>query len=311
MIGLVCHYIVPRTRSRNTGAFEHVCMFPQRTLQLGRFRRGEYTRQRIDDTYLANVQALRDLVPVLARDGYRHFRMSASVLPLADLQRPDEWQTEELVGALALLGAEFTAAGIRYTVHPGQHCVLSSVHHCVIDRAVDDLRVIGWMFDAMGAPRSPYAAINIHAGSRDTGRRLTTSIARLPGSVRSRLTLENDESCASVVDLARVWELTGVPICFDSHHHTFNTGEMELAEAFDIACATWPDGIVPVQHSSNTDPAHAASNFMNRRKHSDLVYEIPHIQLAASQDDTIALEMEYKLKNIAIERACEQWGLRK
>jgi UV DNA damage endonuclease len=178
--------------------------------------------------------------------------------------------------------------------------VLSSDSDSVVEKAIVELEHHAWMFDSMGLPRSPFAAINVHGGKSDRGDRLVDAIRSLPEGSRSRLTLENDESCYSLVDLLPVSLATGVPLVWDSHHHVFNDGGLDGAEAADAADETWPAGVKPLQHISNTEPGMENGSFTERRKHSNMIHYIPQVQLERLRRDSVDLEVEAKMKNLAV-----------
>jgi UV DNA damage endonuclease len=158
----------------------------------------------------------------------------------------------------------------------------------------------GWLFDAMGLPQTPQFAINIHGGKGDRASLLVDRILSLPPSVRGRLTLENDETTYTVSDLAAVSAATGVPVTFDSHHHVFNEGGLSLSDALYLAAGTWPRGIKPLQHISNTSPGLEGGSFTERRKHSDMIHYVPEPQLALLREDLIDVEVEAKWKNLSV-----------
>lgn len=296
-LGIVCHWLgtktLPRGRIITYNAME------ERLLQLGRWRAGKYTDRHIVDVYVNNARNLAKMVPTIA-GAVKLFRVSASLLPLADQVDRSLWDTPEVKREFATAGRAFRKAGVRVTVHPGQFCVLSSARHDVVINAFRELDTHAWIFDAMGLPVSPNAAINLHGGKSAAHDRLIQSINDLPDNVRKRLTLENDESAYDVPDLLEVHQRTGVPVVFDSHHFTFKTGELMIEEAYAACCATWPEGIRPLQHISNTTPGLEKGNFMDRRKHSDYIHTVPDVQLEGIYDDVIDLEVEAKMKNLAV-----------
>jgi UV DNA damage endonuclease len=199
---------------------------------------------------------------------------------------------------------------MRVTTHPGQFCVLSSDSESVVANAFKELSIHGWFFDQMGLDHSPKWAINIHGGKKDRTSQLIDQIKSLPDNVRKRLTLENDENCYNVIDLLPVFEATGTPVCFDSHHHTFNDGLLNMDEAFSVSCATWPDGIKPLQHLSNTEPSLVGGSFADRRKHSDMIHYVPDCQLNALRDDTVDVEIECKMKNIGVFKMAKDFQIK-
>jgi UV DNA damage endonuclease len=198
---------------------------------------------------------------------------------------------------------------MRVCVHPGQFCVLSSDSDSVVEKAFVELGIHGWLFDEMGLDHSTKWAINIHGGKADRSSRLIEQIKSLPDNVRKRLTLENDENSYSVIDLLEVYQQTGVPVVFDSHHHTFNDGELSMRDAHDLTIQTWSNGIRPLQHISNTEPSLVNGAKTDRRKHSDMIHYVPEPQLQALRDDTIDVEVEAKQKNLAVTKMATDFSI--
>ena len=298
MLGVCCHWLEERTKPK--GKVEMVNAMDERTLQLGRYRDGKYTPEHIHTTYVNNVTNLAKMLPKIAANGVKLFRISSAMFPLADQVDRSLWDNDTIRNILQEAGQTVKKNGMRVSTHPGQFCVLSSDSDKVVENAFKELAIHGWLFDAMGLDHSPYYAINIHGGKADRTSRLIDQIKSLPDCVRKRLTLENDESAYSIVDLVEVYQKTGIPIVWDSHHHTFNDGELTMEEAMMLAGETWPKGINPLQHISNTEPHLANGSFSDRRKHSDLIHYVPDVQLRALRDGTIDVEVEAKLKNISV-----------
>ena len=297
--GVCCHWLEEKTHPRS-GKKEHVNVFEEKTLQLGRYRQGKYTPEMLRGTYVHNAKRLAEMLPKIHRAGIKLFRISSSLFPLADQVDKSLWNNPEVIKFLSEAGAFIKAKNMRVTTHPGQFCVLSSDSDAVVEKAFVELGIHGWMFDTMGLEQSPHFSINIHGGKSDRSSRLIEQIKSLPDNVRKRLTLENDESAYSVIDLLSVHEETGVPVVWDSHHHTFNPGHLTMEEAFDATVETWPAGVKPLQHLSNTEPSLINGNFMDRRKHSDMIHYVPDVQLLALRDDKVDVEIEAKNKNLSV-----------
>ena len=215
---------------------------------------------------------------------------------------------EILLSKLKTLGKLFTDNNIRVTCHPGQFTVLSSDSVNVVNNSIRELEYHAWVFDVMGLPLSSYAAINIHGGKADRSSNIINVYRSLPDNIRLRLTLENDERCYNVGQLLDIHDRCGVSVVFDSHHFTFNTGNMSFAEAFDDTRATW-GSIKPLQHISNTEPGMEDAPFNQRRAHSQYIHYIPDMQLEAMRDDTIDVDVEAKHKNLAIFALRERYNL--
>jgi len=307
-IGVCCHWLEEKTKPRS-GKTELVNIFDERTLQLGRYRQGKYSPELIKNTYVHNVKRLAEMLPFMHKQGVQLFRISSAMFPLADQVDKTLWNNPDVEKYLSIAGDYIKKNGIRVTTHPGQFCVLSSDSEEVVAKAFVELGIHGWMFDMMGLDHSPFYAINIHGGKSDRSSRLIEQIKSLPDNTRKRLTLENDESAYSVIDLLQVYQETGVPVVFDSHHHIFNEDGLSMEDAFLATGETWPKGIKPLQHLSNTEPSLVNGNFMDRRKHSDMIHYIPDVQLKSLREDSIDVEIEAKMKNIATVQMKKQFSI--
>ena len=71
-----------------------------------------------------------------------------------------------------------------------------------------------------------------------------------------------------------IYQDLGVPIVFDIHHHNFNTGNMNHNEAMKLAMSTWPKGIRPVVHYSESKAIHENDNKIKLQAHSNYINDI-------------------------------------
>jgi len=306
MLGLCCQIIEPV--HKRTGNITYVNILEEKTLQLGAFQSGKYTREKISQTYHHNVDQHIKTFPYLIRNKINSFRLTSGLFPLWEFNHEMVKADEILLSKLKTLGKLFTDNNIRVTCHPGQFTVLSSDSVNVVNNSIRELEYHAWVFDVMGLPLSSYAAINIHGGKADRSSNIINVYRSLPDNIRLRLTLENDERCYNVGQLLDIHDRCGVSVVFDSHHFTFNTGNMSFAEAFDDTRATW-GSIKPLQHISNTEPGMEDAPFNQRRAHSQYIHYIPDMQLEAMRDDTIDVDVEAKHKNLAIFALRERYNL--
>ena len=308
MIGVCCQWLESVQRPRS-GDYHYVNAVDEHSLQLGRYAAGKYTPEHIRSTYLHNVNNLIRMLPRISQSGIRLFRISSSLFPLADKVDKVHWDNDVIRTQLKRVGDLVKSLQIRVTTHPGQFCVLSSDSDRVVENSFNELALHGWIFDVMGLDHSPHYAINIHGGKSDRSSRLIEQIKSLPQSVRSRLTLENDESAYSLIDLLGIHKETNVPVVWDSHHHTFNDDGVSMNDAYTLSRLTWPTGVTPLQHISNTEPSSKGGSFTERRKHSNMIHYIPDAQLQGLRDGTIACEIEAKMKNIAVDSMVNMFSL--
>jgi UV DNA damage endonuclease len=170
----------------------------------------------------------------------------------------------------------------RITSHPGPFNVLVSPREHVVENTIRDLSIHGEVFDMMGLSRTPYNKLNIHCngvyGDKISAMdRFCKNFERLPESVQTRLTVENDDKASmySVKDLMYIHERIGIPIVFDYHHHKFCTGDLSEEEALNLAVSTWPKGITPAVHYSESKALNENLN-VKPQAHSDYIKEIPN-----------------------------------
>ena len=298
MLGLCCQWLDDSGKN----------ILPSRRLQLGRFNKGLYSPEHIKQVYVDNLQCLLKTLPVIYSSGIRVFRMSSAMFSLFDKVPKEYYSNDTTHDLMKKIGKFVLDNNMRLTTHPGQFVVLSSPTESTVTNSIREINFHGWLFDKMGLPRTPYYSINIHGGGKpDVSRawQLLQSIKALDPAARERITLENCEFGWSVKDLIPL----GVPITFDSHHHRFNTGGLDGKAAMKKALSTWPEGIKPLTHLSNSPeglPATAASTKL--RAHSDFIREIPDYQREANNNGLIDIDVEAKKKNLAIFDMVEKLG---
>jgi UV DNA damage endonuclease len=229
------------------------------------------------------IQNVRDLIEIIKwneQNNIRFFRMSSNMFPwsseypLSDL--PHYNRIKNLLAGAGVLANKY---GHRLTSHPGPFNVLVSPNEKVVKNTITDLSIHGEVFDLMGLSRTPYNKINIHCngvyGDKISAMdRFCKNFERLPESVQSRLTVENDDKATmySVKDLMYIHERIGIPIVFDYHHHKFCTGDLSEEEALKLAASTWGD-IKPVVHYSESKSLHENNDTIKPQAHSDYISE--------------------------------------
>ncbi len=307
MLGLCCQYIENRTK-RN-GSVETINIIEEQGLQYGQFLKGKYTNAQVEAAWVNNAQELLKIVKRINGEGIKLFRVSSTLLPLYDSLPELLNNCQAAKNILSEVGKYILDNNMRITTHPDQFVVISSNKQDVIDNSIRMLNHHAWMFDQMSLPISPYYAINIHGGTKGNINVLIDSVKKLGANARGRLTLENDERSYDVSELFKVYEETGVPVCWDSHHHTFNDAGFSLPDALSLAKRSWGN-VRPLTHLSNTDPLLVNGSFTERRKHSDYVHYVPDCQLTANNADEIDVELEFKMKNMALFKAVKDFNLK-
>jgi UV DNA damage endonuclease len=252
------------------------------------------------------LQNAKDLFTILQwnnRKGIKVFRVSSDMFPWASeygIENSPYYKRIETV--LRACGNFATTNGIRITSHPGPFNVLVSPREHVVENTIKDLEIHGKIFDMMGLSRTPYNKLNIHCNGvygdkKSAMDRFCTNFERLSDSVKSRLTVENDDKASmySVKDLMYIHERIGIPIVFDYHHHLFNTGDLSEQEALELAISTWPKDIKPIVHYSESKALHEENVKLKPQAHSDYINELPNLY-----GNDVDVMVEAKAKELSI-----------
>ena len=252
---------------------------------------------------LQNCKDLFKIIKWNKENGFDFFRITSNLFPWSSEYKledmPNHW---EIAGILGEIGKYVDENNMRITSHPGPFNVLTSPHEHVVENCIKDLSIHGEVFDMMGLSRTPYNKINIHIGGvygdkKSAMERFCKNFERLPESVKSRLTVENDDKATmySVKDLFYgVYAVIGIPIVFDYHHHRFNDGGLTEEGALKVAISTWGD-IVPVVHYSESRNIEQEDDKIRPQAPSDYVYD--YINTYGNEVDIM---VEAKAKELSV-----------
>ena len=251
----------------------------------------------VSDCVIQNVADLERIIDWNEQNGIKMYRMSSDMMPWAteyQFEQLKDWN--EIAIILQRCGEKATKYGQRLSFHPGPFNVLVSPKEGVVANTINDLEVHGRLMDALGLSKTPYNKINIHCngvyGDKQSAMdRFIANFKLLSDSVKSRLTIENDDKASmySVKDLMYIHNAIKIPIVFDYHHHTFNTGNLSEQDALELAMSTWPKGITPAVHYSESKMG------SKPQAHSDFVERIPE-----TYGNIVDIMVEAKQKDLSI-----------
>lgn len=210
------------------------------------------------------LQNTRDLIKIIewnVKNDIEVFRITSCLFPwCSEYQLEQLPDFSEIRGNLAQAGSIARSNSQRLSFHPGPFNILASPKPHVVENAFKDLETHGKIFDLMGMSRSPWSKINIHVGASYGEReaslnRFCRNFDKLSDSVKSRLTVENDDKgnlYSTKMLYYGVHQRVGIPIVFDSHHFECGPQDTDYEEAFLMAVESWPDGVKPQCHHSNS-----------------------------------------------------------
>ncbi|MFC1516456.1 UV DNA damage repair endonuclease UvsE [Thermodesulfobacteriota bacterium] len=245
-----------------------------------------------------NAHSLLDALTFCNRHGIKDFRVNSQILPLKT--HPDVgYQVEDLPHCRKIIdtfrecGAFSRKNDLRTTFHPDQFILLSSPNEDVTRRSIAELQYQAAVAEWINAD-----VINIHGGGAygnktEALRRLVSQIKKLPDSVRTRLTLENDDRVYTPKDLLPVCLETAMPLVYDVHHHRCLPDGLDVEKATELAMQTW-----------NREPVFHLSSPLNgwegkaTNKHHDYIDSRDFPDCWLNLDVTI--EVEAKAKELAV-----------
>jgi UV DNA damage endonuclease len=256
----------------------------------------------VSELALANSKDVLKILVWNKNNNIKFFRLSSALVPWGDgLDLTILKDYDEISIALRRAGDYAKANGIRITSHPGPFVVLTSPKENVVEAAIKDLELHGKIFDLLGLSQTPYNKINIHCNGvygdkLSAMNRFCDNYLKLSDSVKKRLTVENDDKATmyNVKDLMYIHNKINIPIVFDYHHHTFNTGDLSEEEALKLAITTWGD-ITPVVHYSESKALHEENIKLKPQAHSDYIKSLPN-----TYGLDVDIMVEAKAKELAI-----------
>lgn len=285
-LGLCCSFRDQPIRFRNTTVAA--------ALRLSERER----RRKLAELCSANAEALLEALRWCRDHGIGSFRVVSQILPLAShpecgyslTELPDG---ERIATRFRECGALAAEAGIRTGFHPDQFVVLNSQRPEVIEASIRELAYQAEVAELIGAD-----TLNIHGGGvfGDKQRALDDfcrTVDRLSDSIRSRLTVENDDHHFAPADLLPVCRRLGIPLVYDVHHHRCCTDELTIDQAIAAARETW--NREPLFHLSS--PLEGW-NGPKPERHHDLIDPADFPE--AWFDAGITVEVEAKAKEVAV-----------
>lgn len=257
----------------------------------------------VSELALKNASDIIKILEWNVLHGIYFFRLSSAIVPWGDhIDLKSLKDYDEIAKELKKAGDYAKLNDIRITSHTGPFVVLTSPNESVVYNAIADLELHGKIFDLMGLSKTPYNKINIHCngvyGDKQSAMdRFCANYERLSDSVKTRLTVENDDKASmySVKDLMYIHNKIGIPIVFDYHHHQFCTGGLSEEEAMKLAATTWPEDITPIVHYSESKALHENNSKEKPQAHSDYINSLPN-----TYELDVDIMVEAKAKELAI-----------
>ena len=247
---------------------------------------------------MENADALLASLQFCAANNIGCFRIISLILPIKThpelgYEVSDLPEGDDIIRRFKECGKFVRKFHMRTCFHPDQFVVLNSPRTDVVEKSVLELE-----YQAEVAEWVEADVINIHGGGAygDKQKALADfarTLDKLSPRVRSRLTVENDDTTYTPTDLLPVCQSTGIPLVYDVHHHRCNPDELSIEDATMLALATW--NREPLFHISS--PIEGWDGPKPERHHDFIdVSDFPKCW----RRKAITVEVEAKAKEVAV-----------
>ena len=265
---------------------------------------------KLSEICLANTRTLKIALQFAAVNGIGAFRILTPLFPR--YTHPDVGYSldempaaEEIQSECAEIRAFRKEKDIRLSFHPDQFNVLASPRQEVVKKTVTELEYQGLLAELVGAE-----IINVHVGGsygnkKEALERLKKSFQLLSATVRSRLTLENDDVSYTPSDLLPVCKELDIPFVYDIHHHRCLPDVISEQDATERCISHWQRfEREPYFHISSPKNGWQGRN---PKPHADYIDPQDFPPFWLQLDATI--DIEAKAKELAIMRLRKDLGI--
>ncbi len=267
----------------------------------------------IDELKQRILQNLDDLLIMIQwneDNGIKVFRLSSELFPHKTNPKVPDYDFEFAKQHLQKIGELARKYNQRLTFHPGQYNVLASKTKKALEQTIKDLEYHADVLDLMGMGKD--SVMVIHGGGTYGDKpsaieRWVDNYKKLPEKIRKRLVLENCEHSYSIKDCLYMHVLCGVPVVFDTHHHSCYC-QLHPEETFEpveefipLILQTWGD-IKPKFHVSEQGSGKIGH-------HSDYIDIIPSYLLEIPEKYNVSIDImiEAKMKELSIQKLYEKY----
>lgn len=217
------------------------------------------TPENLNEIIKNNLEAFYQILEYNWKQGITLFRISSDLIPFGSspvnsldwsFDFREEWKR---------LGDLVQESKIRVSMHPGQYTVLNSPRPEVVERAIEDLIYHEKILSNLSTGSDHKIILHVGGAYGDKAlalERFAENFSELPNSIKSRLTIENDDRIYNIEEVLSLGEYLSIPVVFDNLHNQVNPPEENREEAYWIneAQKTWEakDGNQKIHYSQQS-----------------------------------------------------------
>jgi len=226
------------------------------------FRLSSYSNKRFKVTVASNLECLRKILRYNVANGLLFFRIGSDLVPFASHPICKFNWAKHFSEDLSELGHYIRKREVRISMHPDQFVLLNSPRQKVNDRSIKELAYHCRVLDIMDLDET--AKVQLHVGGAYGDKqaailRFNDNYDSLPENIRERLVIENDHRLFSVEDCLGIADTVGIPVVFDTLHHSCLNSGKSAREALQKCMRAWrtADGLPMVDYSSQRNKSKA------------------------------------------------------
>ncbi|WNF38157.1 UV DNA damage repair endonuclease UvsE [Bacillaceae bacterium IKA-2] len=254
--------------------------------------------EKIKELTIANLKEVRKILQWNIDNEIDLFRISSDIVPFGSHQilTWDWWLDEEVLAITEQIKALKQENSSRLTVHPGQYTIINSQSQKVVKNAFSDLEYHNKLLNLVGGTDMVIHVGGVYGDKEAAKKRWITNYKRLSDDIKSKLILENDDKSFHLKDIIDIHSETGVPICFDIHHHNLNKSEdFDLGRGLDQVIQSWKGIRKPKMHISS-----GKNSILDRSHHDYILEEDFTAFMTILKDNDVDIMFEAKKKELAV-----------
>ncbi|WP_134683305.1 UV DNA damage repair endonuclease UvsE [Brevibacillus migulae] len=201
--------------------------------QLGKMS-PEEQRKKLRKVLQTNFFHLMELLAYNLENQIYLYRLPSEFIPFATHPVTEGWDwAKEFAWDFDKAGEYIRKHGIRLTSHPGHYSILNSDNPRVLEATIRDFAYHARVFDLMGLDDNSVLVTHVggvYGDKKASLERFAKHYESLPGTIKKRLVVENDDTSYGMRDVLELCEKIGAPMVLDIHHHDcINEGEDWIA----------------------------------------------------------------------------------
>ncbi|CEI72330.1 UV DNA damage repair endonuclease UvsE [Romboutsia hominis] len=284
---------LPKVTSSSTLTFKRYSSMNSDEERLNKLKKVTYS----------NIIDLEKILKYNIKNNIHFYRITSNLIPLAT--HPEVmWDYRKYFKKdFEYIGKIINDNNLRIDIHPDQFNVINTDRESVFLNTSKNLTMQANFLEDINCKD---AKMVIHIGGAKGGKekaieRFITNFKKLPGIVKNKLILENDDKIFTVKDVLYICKILNLPMVLDIHHHNCNNNGENIDRLLNDIFNTWKnEKLQPKIHFSTP------REFENDRRHSDYIDAKEFLKFIYLIKDNVNKDVdvmiEAKKKDLALQK---------